>query len=110
MWLRKDRTTGPPADSYRDAVPTEISWITHRQTASGPEGLKLEVDNRYVRVYRPQLPAHGKLAARDYVDSCVVYLTDVDELITSAHGHVKEVRHKYGDVDWIQAGRYASRI
>jgi hypothetical protein len=76
-------------------------------TVTGPDGQKLEVDNRYVRVYRSQLPARGKLAARDYVGSCVVYLADVDELVTSADGKVKEVRHKYGDVDWIEPGRYS---
>jgi quercetin dioxygenase-like cupin family protein len=76
------------------------------ETATGPDGQKVEIGNRFVRVYRSRLPAHGTRAVRDYVGSCVVYLTDVDERVTSPDGQVKEVRHKYGDVGWIEPGRY----
>jgi hypothetical protein len=76
------------------------------ETAPGPEGQKVEIENRFVRVYRSRLAGHGKLAVRDYVSSCVVYLADVDERVTSPDGRVKEVRHKYGDVGWIEPGRY----
>ena len=75
--------------------------------ASGPEGQKVEIDNKFVRVYRARLPGHGKVAMRDYVGSCVVYLADVDELVTSPDGQVNEIRHKYGDVGRVEPDRYS---
>jgi hypothetical protein len=85
---------------------TLLAILLRAETGTGPDGQKVEVANRFVRVYRSRLPAHGKRAVRDYVGSCVVYLSDVDERVTSPNGQVKEVRHKYGDVGWIEPGRY----
>ena len=63
---------------------------------------KVEIDNQWVRAVRIKLGPHEKTAMHELPASVTVFLTNIDERITSA-GKTHEVTHKAGEVAY--AGR-----
>ncbi|MBZ5576256.1 MAG: hypothetical protein LAP40_06850 [Acidobacteriia bacterium] len=72
-----------------------------------PDSIHVEIENPWVRVLRAKLGPHQKLPMHEHPASVAVYLTDVDERVTSPDGKVQEVMHKANEVAYRDPTRHA---
>jgi len=67
---------------------------------------KPEIDNTWVRVLRESLAPHAKAGARPRPATVIVYLSNAHERLLGRDGSAKDVRRKYGDATYLDAGTY----
>jgi quercetin dioxygenase-like cupin family protein len=72
-----------------------------------PEHYKVQIDNEYVRVVRATRGPGEKAPMHEHPDYVAVYLTNVDQKITSPDGKVQEVHRKKNEVSFSKALKHA---
>ena len=68
---------------------------------------KPDIDNEWVRVFRESLAPHVKSGTRARPATVIVYLSDAHERLLGRDGSVQDVRRKYGQATYVDAGTYA---
>jgi quercetin dioxygenase-like cupin family protein len=69
----------------------------------------VEIDNTWVRVLRVKQGPHAAAPLHQHPPSVMVYLTDVHQRVTGADGKAQEVRHKAGEVAYLDAATHADQ-
>jgi hypothetical protein len=75
--------------------------------ASGPSGMKVELDNDAVLVLRIRLAPREKTPAHDLSSRLVVWLTNAKLRDTFADGRSEDIERTPGMIDWVPAQRHA---
>jgi hypothetical protein len=71
------------------------------------QDVKVEIDNRWVRVTRESQAPRAATAMADHSASIVVYLTNARQRLIGPDGKIGEFRKKPGEVAYIERGRYS---
>jgi hypothetical protein len=66
-----------------------------------------QIDNQWVHVFRESLQAHMRSAERAHPATVIVYLSDAHERLLRSDGSAKNIRRKYGEATYVDAGTYA---
>jgi hypothetical protein len=75
--------------------------------ASAPaQDANLEIENEWVRVFRESRASHAKGEMREHPATVTVYLSAAHERLIGSDGKAKEIRRKYGEVTYFDAGKY----
>ena len=68
---------------------------------------KPDIDNEWVRVFRESLGPHVRSGMRARPATVIVYLSDARERLLRRDGSAADVRRKYGEATYVDAGTYA---
>jgi quercetin dioxygenase-like cupin family protein len=85
-----------------------MTSTTHAQQAhaTGPQNMRVELDNPSVTVVRIRLAPHEKTPAHDVTPRVVVWLTDAHLRDTFTDGITRDENHVAGEVNWVPAQRH----
>jgi hypothetical protein len=75
--------------------------------ASGPSGMKVELDNDAVIVLRIRMAPQEKTPAHDLSGRLVVWLTNAKLRDTFPDGRSEDIERTPGMIDWVLAQRHA---
>jgi len=68
---------------------------------------KIEIENQWVRVLRSTFAPHAAHAMHQHPNTVTVFLTDTDMKVTNKDGSMQEVRHKAGDVAYMDSALHS---
>jgi len=100
---------GQQAGEQRPSEPSHSATIStqHEPMHHGP-AMKVEFENDAVQVFRVVIAPHQKIPMHDIATPRVqVLLTDEHLRITLPNGETREVRHKAGEVGWLEPQKHA---